>query len=183
VCSTRYGVSEETGKCPGPIYRRLPFPFMLTLLAYPFALKMTAAYCSETAVNLYRSNMDNRLPRSDRSENLKCSSLLALGRYRFARCCYGLEASVLLHSSSVRGQECIALLHMNKLSPILIYSPFLQYQILMRKLLGKVGKHKEQCTHLSSSRRGFELSTRTTKGPQLSTQVLRVSLPFRQSLC
>jgi hypothetical protein len=82
---------------------------------------------------------------------------------------------MLLHSSSVRGQECIALLHMNKLSLILIYSPFLQYQILMRKLLGKVGKHKEQCTHLSSSRRGFELSTRTTKGPQLSTSSARQS--------
>jgi hypothetical protein len=56
VCATaRYNVGGETGKCPGPIYRRLPFSFMLTLLAYPFALKMTAAYCSETAANFYQS--------------------------------------------------------------------------------------------------------------------------------
>jgi hypothetical protein len=33
----------------------------------------------------------------------------------------------------------------------------------MEKLDGKVGKYKEQCTHLSSSRKGFELSTPTIK--------------------
>jgi hypothetical protein len=91
--------------------------------------------------------------------------------------CYELEASTLLHSSSVRGQHCISLLHMNKLSRMLIYSSCVQYQILMKKPVEKVGDCTRQCVHLSSSRRRFELSTPTTKGPQLSTSSARQVAP------
>jgi hypothetical protein len=58
----------------------------------------------------------------------------------------------------------------------LIYSSFVQYQILMEKLDEKVGKYKKQCTHLSSSRRRFELPTPTTKEPQLRTSFTRQEL-------